>query len=97
MHRLFDAGRDGGTSVNVGCSDENAPAKFAIAEAVVNQTAGETNARMPVANSLRGVRNRYIELVIRHLTGAHSMMHAPGRKLWAGPTRRPKRRLSDDG
>jgi hypothetical protein len=57
------------TSVNVGCSDKNAPAKFAMAEAIVNEMAGEAKAQLPVANSLNGVRNRYIELVDSTLDG----------------------------
>ena len=57
------------TSVNVGCSDKNAPAKFAIAKAMVGQVAGEAQAEMPVEPSLNHVRNRYIELVDSTLDG----------------------------
>lgn len=57
------------TSINVGCSDENAPAKFAIAKGIVDQTAGEAKAKLPITDSLRGVRNRYIELVDSTLHG----------------------------
>jgi hypothetical protein len=57
------------TSVNVGCSDENAPAKFAMKDAIVNEVAGDAAAQLPVGDSLDGVRNRYIELVDSALDG----------------------------
>ncbi|WP_447755810.1 hypothetical protein [Sphingopyxis fribergensis] len=51
------------TSVNVGCSDENAPAKFAIGKAIVGQIAGKANTQLPVGRSFNGARNRHIELI----------------------------------
>ncbi|MGH6616552.1 hypothetical protein [Sphingomonas sp.] len=57
------------TSVNVGCSDKNAPAKFGIAKVMVDQIAGEAKAQLSVAGSFKGVRNRYIELVDSTLDG----------------------------
>jgi hypothetical protein len=51
------------TSVNVGCSDENAPAKFAIGKAMARHIAGEASARLPVGRSFNGPRNRHIELI----------------------------------
>jgi hypothetical protein len=63
------------TSVNVGCSDKNAPAKFAMADAMVNEITGEANAGLPASDSLSGVRNRYIELVDSTLSG-RSFDHA---------------------
>jgi hypothetical protein len=53
----------GRTSINVGCSDANAPAKFAIAGALTGRIAGDAPMRPPGSGSLAGVRNRYIELV----------------------------------
>ncbi len=61
--------RSGQTSVNVGCSDKNAPAKFAIAENLVSEVSGEARTAIPAAKSLKGVRNRYIELVDSALDG----------------------------
>jgi hypothetical protein len=55
------------TSVNVGCSDRNAPAKLAVAKAIT--AAGAAKAGLPSAGSLDGVRNRYIELVDSALDG----------------------------
>ena len=55
------------TSVNVGCSDRNAPAKLAVAKAIM--AAGAAKAGLPAAGSLDGVRNRYIELVDSTLDG----------------------------
>ena len=55
------------TSVNVGCSDKNAPAKLRLAKAIT--AAGAAKAGLPVAGSLAGVRNRYIELVDSTLDG----------------------------
>jgi hypothetical protein len=55
------------TSVNVGCSDRNAPAKLRLAKAIT--AAGAAKAGLPVASSLAGVRNRYIELVDSTLDG----------------------------
>ncbi len=57
------------TSVNVGCSDKNAPAKFAIKKAVVNEVAGEAGIQLPAANSFKRQRYRYIELVDSTLDG----------------------------
>ena len=54
------------TSVNVGCSDDNAPAKLAVANAIGRAAAAEG---MPVADNLKRVRNRYIELVDSTLDG----------------------------
>lgn len=54
------------TSVNVGCSDEMAPVKLAVANAIGRAAAAEG---MPVANNLKRVRNRYIELVDSTLDG----------------------------
>ena len=55
------------TSVNVGCSDKNAPAKLAVAKAIAEAGAAKTG--VPVGGSLDGVRNRYIELVDSTLDG----------------------------
>lgn len=55
------------TSVNIGCSDERASAKFALKRAVVDQVAGEAN--LPIGSGLKGVRYRYIELVDSTLDG----------------------------
>lgn len=57
------------TSVNVGCSDENAPAKFAIVKGMANQIGGDAAAQLPSTGSLKRVRNRYIELVDSTLDG----------------------------
>ena len=57
------------TSVNVGCSDKNAPARFAMASALGRQMAGPAAANLPVGNGLGHVRNRYIELVDSALDG----------------------------
>ena len=50
------------TGVNVGCSDKNAPAKFAMAKALIKGITGDAAGAVP-AKSLNHVRNRYIELV----------------------------------
>ena len=55
------------TSVNVGCSDDNAPAKLAVTKAIGRAVADEEG--LPVADNLKRVRNRYIELVDSTLDG----------------------------
>lgn len=57
------------TSINVGCSDENAPAKFALRKAIVNHIAGEAGAQLPAGGAFTRERNRYIELVDSTLDG----------------------------
>ncbi|HEY0012587.1 MAG TPA: hypothetical protein VGB79_06995 [Allosphingosinicella sp.] len=75
------------TSINVGCSDANAPAKFAIAGAVVGQIAGDAPVRLPGSGSLAGVRNRYIELVDSALDGrSFDPVRARSQVMgWPGP------------
>jgi hypothetical protein len=58
----------GQTSVNVGCSDANAPAKFALAKALKSELVGSTFAP-PNGDQHRRARNRYIELVDSTLSG----------------------------
>ena len=54
------------TSVNVGCSDKNAPAMLRATKAI---GAAAAKSGMPVFGSLDGVRFRYIELVDSTLDG----------------------------
>lgn len=72
------------TSVNVGCSDKNAPAKFAMADAVVNEVAGDAGAALP-AQSLDRVRHRYIELVDSTLDGRAFDEGRAGAKVMGWP------------
>jgi hypothetical protein len=57
------------TRVNVGCSDENAPAMLALAKAMTDPVVDEAKKRLPVAKPFNGIRNRYIELVDSTLDG----------------------------
>jgi hypothetical protein len=79
---LTPAGR-AQTSINVGCTDENAPAKFAMVAAIVDEVAGDAVAQVPIAKSLAHVRHRYIELVDSTLDG-RAFDHARGRSQVMG-------------
>lgn len=56
------------TSVNVGCDDKHAPAKFAIRKALISHIAGEVGP-LPFADSFNEERYEYIELVDSTLDG----------------------------